>query len=803
MDIIGQDLRYAARTLRRSPAFTLAAISTLAIGIAATTAIFSTVNAALLKPLPYPHAEDLYSLRTELTDGRVTTGNLAPVEIVRLNDPSLSIARAAGLIANDVTLLQNDGTPVKTRAYGVSEGFFELFGLPMSLGGFASGPPPNNAPPTIVVSYRIWQDMFGGAADVVGKAVRFAEVTAIISGVAPRDFDTPPGANFWFQIPLDPRGVNHSFEGFMRLKPGTTIERARSEMASVMASVGRDFPESGGTVRVYIVRSLVESIVGELGPILIVVLSATGVLLVLACVNVTNLLLARGATRAREMAVRVALGAGRARIVRQLLTESMLLSAIGAVVGVFGAWVFVRLLLTLGASQLPRLDAVSFDGRVLLFALATLIVSGVLVGFAPALRLAATNVNTLMNEGGRSGSAGRGTTHWLNAMTMAEVALAVTLVAGAGWLVRSFDNLRTTNPGFTADGRLLFDAATMGPRFPDNASVLTAFNGLLDRLRGLPGVVGAGSTFNFPLRAGPENALLVHFDGDADATRTFNTRQRIVSPGFFAAMGVTLIAGRDFQIDDRQGSPPVAIVNQSFARRYLNDRDPLSVRFRAGYPNINPKVVWQIIGVVDDVRQRSLGVAPEPAYYTTIGQGSPRRQAVVIHAPGADSAALRTAIRDEARKVDPQMPVDIERAYDIVAAGLSRQRLGMTLMLGFGIAAVALAAVGVYGLIAYGAAQRRNEMAIRLALGATPGTVFRLTLKQGRTVAIAGAMVGLAVAYGSGRLVSGWLYEVRASDPMILVAATMLVSGIALVATLIPAYRATRLEPSRVLRPDS
>ena len=265
--------------------------------------------------------------------------------------------------------------------------------------------------------------------------------------MAPRDFDTPPGANFWFLMPLDPRGVNHSFEGFMRLKPGATIERARSEMAAVMASVGRDFPESGGTVRVYVDRPLIESIVGELGPILVVVLSATGVLLLLACVNVTNLMLARGAARGREMAVRVALGAGRGRIVRQLLTESLLLAAVGAVVGVLGAYAFVRLLLTLGASQLPRLDAVAFDVRVLLFVLAVLLVCGVLVGFAPALRLAATDVNELMNEGGRSGSGGRGTARWLNAMTIAEVALAVSMVAGAGWLVRSFDNLRTRGSG--------------------------------------------------------------------------------------------------------------------------------------------------------------------------------------------------------------------------------------------------------------------------------------------------------------------------------------------------------------------
>jgi len=653
-----------------------------------------------------------------------------------------------------------------------------------------------------MISYRIWQDMFGGDPAVIGKAIRFTEIATTVAGVAPRDFDTPPGANFWFQTPLDPRGVNHSFEGFMRLKPGATIERARSEMAAVMAGVGRDFPESGGTVRVYVDRPLIESIVGELGPILVVVLSATGVLLLLACVNVTNLLLARGAARGREMAVRVALGAGRGRIVQQLLTESLLLAAVGGVVGVFGAYAFVRLLLTLGASQLPRLEAVAFDGRVLLFALTVLVVCGVLVGFAPALRLVTTRVNELMNEGGRSGSGGRGTARWLNAMTVAEVALAVALVAGAGWLVRSFDNLRAVNPGFQVDNRLLFDATATGPQFRDNAVVFQAFTDLRERLRALPGVKAVGSTFNVPLRPGPENALLVHFEGDPDAARTYNTRQRIVSPGFFEAMGVTLIAGRDFSVDDRQGTPRVAIVNRSFASRYLGDRDPLTVRFTAGYPAINPKNVWTIIGVVDDIRQRSLSIPPEPAYYTSSGQGAPPRQTFVVHAAGGDSSALRSAMTAEARKLDPQMAVDIERVSDIVGTGLSRQRLGMTLMLGFGLAAIALAAVGIYGVIAYGAAQRRNELAVRLALGATPRQVFGLMLRQGRLLAVVGAAIGLAVSYLSGRVVSSWLYEVRASDPFILGTATMVVAGIALLATVIPAYRAAQLDPSRTLRPD-
>jgi predicted permease len=378
----------------------------------------------------------------------------------------------------------------------------------------------------------------------------------------------------------------------------------------------------------------------------------------------------------------------------------------------------------------------------------------------------------------------------------------VTLVAGAGWLVRSFDNLRAIDPGFAADDRLLFDATAMGPNFRDNATVTNAFNAFLERLRSLPGVIGAGSTFNFPLRMGPENALLVHLEGDPDPGRNLNSRQRIVSPGFFAAMGVKLIAGRDFSFDDRTDSPRVAIVNRSFARLYLAGRDPLTVRFTAGYPNIDPKTIWTIVGVVDDVRQRSLSVPPEPAYYSSSTQGTPRRQAFVLHAPGHDSAALRAAIREEARKVDPLMPVDIERAADIVSATLSRQRLGMSLMVGFGLAAVALAAIGIYGVIAYSAAQRRHEVAIRLALGATRGDVFWLTLQRGRLLTGIGAIIGVGVAYAAGRFVTSSLYEVQASDPVILGAATMLVTSIGLVSTMVPAYRAARLHPARVLRPD-
>jgi len=803
METLFQDLRFALRNLRRTPTFPLAAICTLALGIGATTAIFSTVNAALLRPLPYPNPQDLYSLHTAMTDGRVTSGLLSPLEMLRLAGPSLPIDRVAGFIPQDVTLLRDDGAPIRTRVFAVTEGFFELFGLPLALGqGFSHGQFVGRAPPVAVISYRVWQDLFGGDRAVIGKPIRFSEITTTIVGVAAPDFDTPHGAGFWFSFPLDPLGVNHSFEAYMRLHDGTNLERAKGQMTAVMASLAHDFPMSD-TSRVYVVRPLVESIVGDLGPILIVVFSATGLLLALACVNVANLLLARGSARAREIAVRVSLGAGRGRIVRQLLTESILLAGGGGIVGVAAAYGGVRVLLAIGASKLPRLDAVPFDSRVLLFALGTLLVSGVLVGFAPALRLAATDVKTLMNEASRSTSAGRTTARWLGAMTVAQVALAVALVAGAGWLMRAFANLSTIDPGFATEGRLIFDVPLQGARYQDVAYVVSVSRGLLDRIRHQAGVIAFGSTSDFPLNGTQDNSIFVQLQGDApDPAHPMSTRQRTVGPGLFDALGIKLVSGRDFTEDDHAGTTPVVIVNRTFVRRFLGGRDPLRVRFAAGYPTIDPTTMLSIVGVVDDVRQRSLTDDPEPAYYTPEYQGFPRRQTFVVHTRLADTVPLQTAIREDVHRLDPHIAVDFQTAAGLVAATLVRQQLGMTLMVLFAIAAVALAAVGIYGVIAYSAAERRNEVATRLALGATPANVFWLVLRQSRTLAGVGAAIGLVVAYVSGRVVSSRLYHVQASDPVILGAAVVLVVTIAILATMIPAFRASRLDPALVLRPE-
>jgi predicted permease len=809
-----QDVRFALRSLRRAPAVPLAAIATLAIGIGATTAIFATLNAVLLKPLPYPAAEDLYNIRTTLIDGRVTTGMLSNGEVSRLNDPQSSILRAAGMQTADLTLLHEDGTPQHVKIYGVTEGFFELFGLPMTLGGFThqnfvrpappapNTPPVPGAPPVVVISYRVWQDLYRGDPAIVGKPIRFAEVATTIAGVAPQDFDTPHGGDFWFGQQLDKDDINHFFDGFMRLKPGVTLERANAEMASVMAGLAKDFPASDLN-RAYVTKPLVASVVGDLGPILIIVMSATGLLLLLACVNVANLLLARGAARAREMAVRVALGAARRRIVRQLLTESALLCGVGAIAGALVAYASVRALLTLGASKLPRLDSVTFDGRVLLFVLATVVVSVLLVGFAPALRLAGTDVRTLMNESGRATSGGRATSRWLSVMTVVEIALAIVLVAGAGWLVRGFAGLRNTDLGFFADKRLVFDVSFLGAKYPNGDAVRTASRVLTERVAALPGVTGVGATSNFPLKSAPENSLIAQFHGEPlDPANPIGTRQRFVSQGYFASMGTALLQGRDFGPDDRPGALPVAIVNRTFVKRYLSGRDPMGVRFSAGYPAPDPRNEVVVIGVVDDVRQKTVRDEAEPAFYSPLTQVPLRRQTIVVASSLTDVATLESAIRDEVRRFDPQIAVEFERVTDLVSGTLRRQQLGMTLMLIFGGVAILLAAVGIYGVVAYAVSERRGEMATRLALGATPGGVFWLVMKQGTSLALLGTAIGLAVAYLSGRVVASQIYAIRASDPLMLGGAIILVVGITVLATMIPAWRASRLAPSGVLHAE-
>jgi len=810
------DFKFSVRSLRRQPGFAVAAILTLAVGIGATTAIFSTVNAALLRPLPFPEPQDLFAVYTPATDGRFTTGRDSGVELARLNDPSVSIERAAGTARLDSTVVRDDGTPVSTIGYGVTEGFFEIFRLPVVLGrAFTHAEYAPGAPPVVVLSHHLWRDLFGSDPNIVGKLLRVANGPPqgqTIVGVANDDLDVPHGADFWVNFSITPQSTGHGFDGYVRIKPGTRLERLRSEMAGAMAGIARDYGMLGKNRR-YELRPLIDAMVGDLRSTLIVVLSAAALLLLLACVNVTNLMLARGSVRAREIAVRVALGAGRGRIIRQLLTESLVIATAGTIVGLGIAYVGVRLLLAYGAAELPRLDSVPFfDARVVGFALASLFATALIVGFAPAVRLAGTSLKALINESGRTSTSGGGAHRTLKTMVVAEIALAITLVAGAGWLVRSFSNLGTTDPGFVSKGRLVFDVMLPPSRIlpPGNFNlnvatdrVVTWTHEVEERLQGIGGVSAVATAATMPFGSDRDSVLYIGVQGSTiDPDHPLVARAHRVSDRFFEALGSRVVAGRGFTADDRMGTAPVAVVNRTFARRYLNGRDPLAAKFTAGYPEVPATPIYTIVGVVDDMKYVSLSQDADPAYYTPLAQGPYFFQTVVIKTALDNPASIAPSVRSAINAMDPLLPITPQSFSDVVSRSLRRQRLGMTLMLLFAIAALALAAVGIYGVIAYASAQRVGEVATRMALGATPGDVFWLLMNQGRLLAVVGTVVGVGVAYAAGRAGSSLLYEVRASDPTILVTATMIVLAITSVAILLPARRVSRIEPSRVLRLD-
>jgi predicted permease len=802
MGTLLQDIRFAIRMLWHVPAFTLAAVSTLALGVGATTALFSAANAALLRPLPYPNSHDLRTVRTIFTDGNVTSGRVAPVELTRLNDRSLPIERAAVSAKFDATLLLPDNQPRAVIAHGVSDGFFELFGLPHTLGrGFVPEHYQANGSPAVIISHRLWREVFNSDPAIVGKPLRLAQgnLSPTVVGVAARDLDVPQGNDIWFTMRLEPNSVAHSFDGYMRVRPGTSQEQLRSTLAVVAQALGRDYP-GPETNRAFIVTPFVDAMVGDLKPTLIIVLAATGLLLLLACVNVTNLLLARGASRVREMAARAALGASRGRLVRQLLTEAAVLAATGAIAGLVLAFLGVRALLTYGASKLPRLEAVPFDTSVFVFVLLALLASALVVGIAPAFQLARTGLETLLNESGRSVRGSRSTHRTLRVLIIGEIAVAITLVAGAGWVVKSFANLQAIDPGFDYRGRLVTNLTLSFARFRNPGEVTTWTRTLFEHIGKIEGVTAVGSSSMFPTRADTDATPLVHVEGVT--TPPVVARRRVVSAGFFEAMGIRMRQGRGFTDDDRATSAPVAIVNESFARRYMPGMDPLKGQLTFGFPTIPRQTPRAVVGVVSDVRYASLTADSEPAFYVLADQSPMLQMSVAIATSLADPRVAAEAVRAEIRKADALLAFEVEPVEALIASTRSRQKLGMTLMLMFGAMAVTLAAIGIYGVIAYASAERSRELATRMALGASSSNVFWLLAGQARVLTLVGGVLGLGTAYATGRLASSWLYEVRASDPMILAGAFVIVFAVTVCATVIPARRVSRTDPANALRAD-
>ena len=582
----------------------------------------------------------------------------------------------------------------------------------------------------------------------------------------------------------------------------------------MMAGLAETHPQLASG-RAFATRPVVNAIVGDLGPILLVVLAGAVVLLALGCVNVATLILARGGVQTREFAVRRAFGANRRSILGGLLTESFVLSAAGTAVGLFLAYVGVRALLAFGAVGLPRLERISVDARVFLFSVVVLVAITVFVGLLPGVGLSSPNIRSLLSEGGRSATAGRGSRGLLSGLVVTEIALAITLVAGAGWLVRSYANLSETDPGFIAGGRLVFEAVLLGSAYAPVSRIIQGSDGplmapdrngnnpemwldeLTTRLKASGQVSAVGIASTLPLRRDWDATVYVSVPGEPyDPDFQNNSRLRRVSPGFFEAMGISIIAGRTFTADD---APSVAIVNEAFVRAYLAGKDPLTESFAWGLPLVNFNNVWTIVGVVADVRYRSLREPAEPTFYA-LGYSS--RGTVVVSTSLSDATSLITRVQAAVDAVDPSIPITIEPMEAILSEELVRHRLGLMLMTLFAAVSLVLAGIGIYGVVGHGTSQRSGEFAVRMALGATPSSIVKLVLTQGRTLWVAGTVIGVGTAYVAGRLAASWLYEVQALDPLILIVAATAVSALTLLAFLFPALRGSRVQPAEILRMD-
>jgi len=793
----------AAKTLIHQRSFLITASVTLAIGIGAATALFSTVDAVVLKPLPYPRAQDIYTVRTYYPNGRFTSGLVGVEELDGLKAYSDAVIRTAATLRSDVGLTVDDVTR-QAVAFSVSEGFFEVFALPYSIGqGFTAGDHVLLAPRTVVISHRLWQSAFGGRSDVVGRTVSLSGHPGRVVAVAAPDFDVPAGTDLWLNMPLPPSGVGHVYEAYIRVKPGVTVESLRPRMAATMEALGRKYPDQEKD-RAYRLVSLQDDLVGDLRAVLLIVFAATGLLLALAIANVTNLTLARGTGRTREIAIRAALGASRRRLVTLLVAESVLTAICGGVMGVTAAFVGTTLLLRAGAAHLPRLAEVSFDLRVLGFALIATTLTGVLVGIAPAVRMADTDIAALLNESGRSVRGSRKTRRLLGAFVIAEVAIAVALVAGAGRLIRSFDNLQRTDPGFDPRGVLAIDVL-----LPYSYNSIQRVDGWwreVERQLRASGATQVAAASALPLQHEWDTSTFVDIASQPGALpeKRPNGRLRRITPGFFSALGIRLHAGRAFSDTDNAAAPAVVIVNQAFVRRFLGSADPLGERFTGfGFVMIDGKPQRRdaaVVGVVNDVQYAGLGLAPEPTVYVPISQVPANRQTIVLTTPDGKPDRLIPQLRRALRNVDPAVPADLHPASALVSAALERQRVGMLLMTLFGIAALALSLVGVFGVISYVVAQRAGEMAVRQALGASRSHIFWLIGGHGGRLALSGAVIGLALAWWMGRLVSAYVFHVKPADPLILVTSAGLVSVAAACATLRPAWLAATRDARMGLR---
>jgi putative ABC transport system permease protein len=789
-----QDLRYGWRGIRRNPGFSLTAVLSLALGIGANTAIFTVVNAVLLKPLPFSEPERLVQI-WESRPARGSFNNVVnPLNFLDWRERTHSFEDMAA-VQTLTTNLTGLGEPLALTGMQVSTGYFSILGVPPAIGRtFANGDVQ-----VAILSYGLWQSRFGGDRGVLGRTVTINGEASAIIGVMPRGFTLPRiNPDVWTPLPLvRSPGLRGRFLTVVgRLKAGVSLVQAQEDLRAVAAQSARerqDFNE-GWSARAV---PMLEDATQKIRLPLLVLLAAVGLVLLIACANVANLLLMRASSRAREIAVRAALGAGRTRLMQQLLAESLVLASIASAAGLAAGWWGVKALLAMAPrqSQLPRLDTIHMDGSVLLFTLALSIVTAAIFGLVPALQVSQIDPQQALQHSGA-----RLTARSLLRQTLvvAEIALAMILLAGAGLMLRSFHKLVSVNPGFATERILTLEMLTSPARYRANQKRSAYFARLLEEIRRASGVQQAGSVHFLPLQERISSSCFARADEPPPTgARSPGAEFLVIGPGYFQTMGIPLRRGRHFDARDRFGGPSTIMVNQEFVKRFLAGREPLGQKLNVCWTVDNPA---EIVGVVADSRQAQLRDAPKPTIFVNNVQ-SPMYFAQFVVRSAGDPSQIARAVEVAIRRVDPDQAVRHVQTMDaVVAESVAQPRLQLVLLLVFGALAGVLAMVGIYGVVAYSASRRTREIGIRVALGASPADVRRLLLWEGLRLGVIGIGIGLAGAAGLTRVMRSLLYQTTPTDPGTLAVASAVVLAIVFLAMLIPTNRAARVSPTMALR---
>jgi putative ABC transport system permease protein len=788
MDSILKDIRYGMRSLLKRPAFTAIAVITIALGIGVNTAIFSVINAVLLRPLPYDDPARLISFRS----------NQSPLDLADVESQSKTFSRLGGMVMQPLAYT-GGSEPIQFQIGQVTGGFFETLGVKPARGRFINNEDDRNGAPFVVVlGHDLWVKQFNRDEQILGKAIPLSGNMYTIIGVMPPGFVTPrDNTEAWTPVHVsNPVAANHRGVHFLRtygrLAPGVTMDQARAEMAVVDQNLAAQYPDENKNRRT-VLFALHERIVGETRTSLLILFAAVSFVLLIACANFANLLLARAAERQREFVIRGALGAGRWRLMRQLLTESLLLSLAGGAAAIVLAFWATSLLVSFKPENLPRVTEIGVDGRVLGFTLGISVLTGLIFGLVPAWTASRSQVGDALKEGGRSSTAGSARQRLRSAFVVVELAVALVLLVGAGLLVKTFWNLRSVDPGFNPENLVTMRVELPETRYEDVASQTRFRKQVLAGMNSLPGVQAAmiselplsGDSLNhdFLIENRPPIA-----PGDEPSLET-----RSVLGDYFKVMQIPLQRGRDFAAPDfDEKAPMVGIANETLVRQYFQNEDPLGKRIRWAR---NPQVQWiTIVGVVGDVKHFGLDVPEEPALYTPYTQINPwkRWMSIAARTQGNVSADLKQQIW----KVDSQLPVTrLETMSEVAASSFAARRFNMSLLSVFAGLALVLAAIGIYGVMSNAVTQRTQEIGIRLALGARAIDVLKLIIRDGLVLVSIGVALGLAGAYALTRLMTTLLFGVTPTDGLTIVVVSAVLTGIALLACFIPARRATRVDP--------